>query len=92
MPFPFSDSKQFESSIRAPVGKHWNTELSYRELIKPKVITKIGQIIEPIDKKYTFKKTKKRSRTELNDDLSGKSNSCEKKLKHRRKEKKLHNK
>ncbi|KAM9326263.1 U3 small nucleolar RNA-associated protein 14 homolog A [Gastrophryne carolinensis] len=48
LPFPFNNRKQFESSIRAPVGNTWNTESAAQKLAAPKVITKQGHIIQPI--------------------------------------------
>ena len=59
LPFPFANTSQFESSIRAPIGKTWNPETSYRELIKPKKITTLGAIIEPISKEATLPKNLK---------------------------------
>ena len=38
-----------------PVGNNWNNELTYRRLIEPKIVTKLGRIIEPIDEETTFK-------------------------------------
>ena len=49
MPFPFSNVKQFESYIRQPVGNTWNPQSSFQNLIAPKVISKMGKIIDPID-------------------------------------------
>ena len=37
LPFPFKNVHEFEKSIRQPIGKHWNTETSFKDLIKPKV-------------------------------------------------------
>ena len=56
IPFPFTSVNQFEASVRAPVGKTWNPETAYRKLIEPKVITKMGTVIEPMDKAQVFKK------------------------------------
>ena len=58
MPFPFSSVHQFESSVRQPIGKTWNPETAYHQLIKPKIVTRLGTIIEPISKEATFKKEK----------------------------------
>lgn len=55
IPFPYLNAEQFEKSIRAPVGNTWNPETVYRQLVKPKVVTQLGQIITPIDKAETFK-------------------------------------
>ncbi|XP_015917965.1 U3 small nucleolar RNA-associated protein 14 homolog A [Parasteatoda tepidariorum] len=49
LPFPFTNVHQFESYIRQPVGHTWNPQSSFQSLVAPKVITKMGKIIEPID-------------------------------------------
>ena len=59
LPFPFKNTYQFERSIRAPLGKTWNPETAYKELVKPKVVTSIGKIIAPIDKSEVDKDAKK---------------------------------
>ncbi|XP_078067663.1 U3 small nucleolar RNA-associated protein 14 homolog A [Mustelus asterias] len=48
LPFPFSHQSQFEKSICAPIGKTWNTERATHKLTMPKIVTKMGTIIEPI--------------------------------------------
>uniref|UniRef100_A0A4W3H3Y8 UTP14A small subunit processome component n=1 Tax=Callorhinchus milii TaxID=7868 RepID=A0A4W3H3Y8_CALMI len=48
LPFPFSHREHFEKSIRAPIGKTWNTEKATKRLTLPKIVTKMGAIIEPI--------------------------------------------
>ena len=57
--------KQFEQSIRAPVGKTWNPEIAYKQLVKPKIVTKLGTIISPIDKEETFKKENNKRRVDI---------------------------
>lgn len=47
LPFPFQDSSQFETCIRSPVGQTWNTQNTVKKLTAPKVVTKLGSIIEP---------------------------------------------
>ncbi|XP_041111819.1 U3 small nucleolar RNA-associated protein 14 homolog A-like isoform X2 [Polyodon spathula] len=49
LPFPFSNPTQFERNIRAPIGHNWNTQRTVQKLTAPKVITKMGTIIDPID-------------------------------------------
>ncbi|XP_037578457.1 LOW QUALITY PROTEIN: U3 small nucleolar RNA-associated protein 14 homolog A-like [Dermacentor silvarum] len=49
LPFPFNNVSQFEAVISHPVGSLWNPETSFRELTAPKVVAKIGQVIDPID-------------------------------------------
>ncbi|XP_054164102.1 U3 small nucleolar RNA-associated protein 14 homolog B-like [Oppia nitens] len=50
LPFPYKNVEEFEKSIRHPIGRTWNPEVAYRELTEPKLVTKIGAIIDPIDK------------------------------------------
>uniref|UniRef100_A0AAR2IKC6 UTP14C small subunit processome component n=1 Tax=Pygocentrus nattereri TaxID=42514 RepID=A0AAR2IKC6_PYGNA len=50
LPFPFQNSTQFESCVRFPVGQTWNTQTTFRKLTAPKVVTKMGAIIEPMSK------------------------------------------
>ncbi|KAK8779452.1 hypothetical protein V5799_019207 [Amblyomma americanum] len=49
LPFSISKVKLFESTISHPVGSMWNPETSFRELTAPKVVAKLGQVIDPID-------------------------------------------
>ncbi|XP_036436531.1 U3 small nucleolar RNA-associated protein 14 homolog A [Colossoma macropomum] len=50
LPFPFQNSTQFESCIRFPVGQTWNTQTTFKKLTAPKVVTRMGAIIEPMSK------------------------------------------
>lgn len=49
LPFPFSSVKDYEASMRAPIGRNFVPEKTHRKLIKPAVMTKIGKVIEPMD-------------------------------------------
>ncbi|XP_033113313.1 U3 small nucleolar RNA-associated protein 14 homolog A-like [Anneissia japonica] len=57
LPFPFNSAQQFEANIRAPIGNTWNTEAVVKKLIKPKIATKVGTIIEPLSEADAFKDT-----------------------------------
>ncbi|XP_058239511.1 U3 small nucleolar RNA-associated protein 14 homolog A isoform X2 [Hemibagrus wyckioides] len=50
LPFPFQNSSQFEVCMRSPVGQTWNTQNSVKKLTAPKVVTRLGSIIEPLRK------------------------------------------
>lgn len=65
MPFPYVSVDQYEQSIRAPVGKTWNPETAVKELVKPKIITKLGSIIQPISKADVFKNDSKKRRADM---------------------------
>lgn len=49
LPFPFNSVKDFEASVRAPIGRTFVPENAHRRLIEPAVKTKLGKIIEPMD-------------------------------------------
>ncbi|XP_039518202.1 U3 small nucleolar RNA-associated protein 14 homolog A isoform X2 [Pimephales promelas] len=50
LPFPFENTTQFESCIRTPIGPTWNTQNVVKKMTKPKVVTTMGAIIEPMVK------------------------------------------
>uniref|UniRef100_A0A3Q3EC00 UTP14C small subunit processome component n=1 Tax=Hippocampus comes TaxID=109280 RepID=A0A3Q3EC00_HIPCM len=58
LPFPFTSHTQFESTLRSPLGRTWNTERAVKKLTKPKVITQLGTIIEPMTREELMKDKK----------------------------------
>ncbi|KAM4560592.1 U3 small nucleolar RNA-associated protein 14 homolog A [Fundulus diaphanus] len=48
LPFPFENHAQFESCIRSPLGRTWNTERTVKKVTKPRVVTLMGAIIDPM--------------------------------------------
>ncbi|KAI8062362.1 small-subunit processome [Gilbertella persicaria] len=48
VPFPFKTMEQYERSISTPVGSEWNTRQTFLKLTKPRVITKLGKVIDPL--------------------------------------------
>lgn len=48
LPFPFTSRDQWERSVHVPLGKDWNTTSVHQKLIKPRIVTLPGTIIEPI--------------------------------------------
>ncbi|KAK9538169.1 hypothetical protein VZT92_005721 [Zoarces viviparus] len=55
LPFPFESHAQFESTIRSPLGRTWNTERTVRKISKPRVVTQLGAIIEPMAREELMK-------------------------------------
>ncbi|XP_043075967.1 U3 small nucleolar RNA-associated protein 14 homolog A isoform X2 [Puntigrus tetrazona] len=55
VPFPFQNTAQFESCIRTPIGSTWNTQGVVKKMTKPKVVTTLGAIIEPMVKEDFIK-------------------------------------
>jgi U3 small nucleolar RNA-associated protein 14 len=50
IPYQFGDDKElYEKSLRAPIGKEWNSIGSFQTMIAPKVETRSGAIIDPIE-------------------------------------------
>lgn len=58
LPFPFENHAQFESTVSAPMGRTWNTERTVKKFTKPKVVTQLGAIIEPMAKEQLMKNKK----------------------------------
>ncbi|XP_037645731.1 U3 small nucleolar RNA-associated protein 14 homolog A [Sebastes umbrosus] len=58
LPFPFQSHAQFESTIRSPLGRTWNTERTVKKINKPKVVTRMGAIIEPMAREELMKDKK----------------------------------
>ena len=49
----------FENKIAQPIGRTWNPDHKFRKMTMPKVKTKLGTIIEPIDKDDLVKDIKR---------------------------------
>lgn len=58
LPFPFVNHTQFESTIRTPLGRTWNTERTVKKITKPRVVTQLGAIIPPIAREELLKDRK----------------------------------
>lgn len=65
LPFPFETHLQFESTIRTPMGRTWNTERTIKKLTKPKVVTRLGAIIEPMAQEEMMKDQKVESESTM---------------------------
>jgi U3 small nucleolar RNA-associated protein 14 len=50
VPFPFQNQNQFEKATCHPIGKHWNSEATFQQIIRPKVLSEPGVVITPIHK------------------------------------------
>ncbi|EDW26184.1 GL24932 [Drosophila persimilis] len=55
VPFPFRSLADYEASIRAPIGRNFVPETAFRMLTRPAVITRKGQVIEPMDESELVK-------------------------------------
>ena len=68
LPFPFANADQFEAIIQQPLGREWNPETAFRRLNQPKVRTRIGVRIEPLDKEEVFIKKNRSQKTSISMD------------------------
>ena len=57
MPHQFKSVADLERKIAEPIGRTWNPEHKFRQMTLPRVKTKLGAIIQPIDKNDIIKKT-----------------------------------
>jgi len=48
LPHPYKSSEQFDYLQNLPLGPEWNTLKNHQKLIRPKIVTKAGSIIKPI--------------------------------------------
>ncbi|KAL7024547.1 hypothetical protein ACKWTF_013100 [Chironomus riparius] len=55
VPFPFTTIKDFQASMRAPIGKDFNPSSAHSKLTMESVITKAGTIIEPMSEEALVK-------------------------------------
>merc|ERR1719500_2740996 len=47
VPFPFTSVSDYEASIRAPVGATFVPRTAHLKMIKPRIKTRAGEVIEP---------------------------------------------
>jgi U3 small nucleolar RNA-associated protein 14 len=48
VPFPFKNPQQYDQEMRMPSGPEWNTLSQHLQRVKPKVFTKVGAIVPPL--------------------------------------------
>ena len=46
---PFTGIEQYEATQRVPVGRLWNSEDSYHNMIRPHVTVETGEVIPPLE-------------------------------------------
>ncbi|XP_049288428.1 U3 small nucleolar RNA-associated protein 14 homolog A [Anopheles funestus] len=59
VPFPFLRVKDYEASLRAPVGRTFIPETAHAVMVEPRIITKQGAVIEPMKKAMLVENPKK---------------------------------
>eukprot|EP00271_Cylindrocystis_brebissonii_P022634 TRINITY_DN878_c0_g3_i1.p1 TRINITY_DN878_c0_g3~~TRINITY_DN878_c0_g3_i1.p1 ORF type:complete len:1258 (-),score=449.77 TRINITY_DN878_c0_g3_i1:103-3876(-) len=48
VPYPFTSREAYEQSLRAPIGREYNTDEAFRNKTRPAVLKSSGVIIDPI--------------------------------------------
>ncbi|KAK4326679.1 hypothetical protein Pmani_002837 [Petrolisthes manimaculis] len=60
LPYPFKSVKDFEASVRAPVGRMFIPEAAHQRMTQPALTTKMGTVIEPMTEDELLKRKKGR--------------------------------
>ncbi|KAL5280816.1 UTP14A family protein [Megaselia abdita] len=55
VPFPFKSVREYEASIRAPIGRSFVPESAFKALTRPAVITKKGKMIHAMDEEQLLR-------------------------------------
>ena len=61
VPRPFADAGEFQRSMRQPVGPEWTTPQSFKRQIAPKLSSRAGVAIDPLDASTGIRKKAKTS-------------------------------
>lgn len=48
VPFPYENKEQYERSLRMPIGQEWTSRATYQSMIKPRIMTKPSQVVDPL--------------------------------------------
>ncbi|KAF5390809.1 hypothetical protein D9757_004426 [Collybiopsis confluens] len=50
LPYPYTSTAQFDRRMQQPLGPEWNTRVGFQRGTLPKVVKKMGTVIEPLEK------------------------------------------
>ncbi|THH10407.1 hypothetical protein EW145_g1352 [Phellinidium pouzarii] len=50
LPYPYTSKAQFEARMSVPLGTEWNTRLGFQRGTLPRVVKKMGTVIDPLEK------------------------------------------
>ncbi|KAF8592755.1 small-subunit processome [Ramaria rubella] len=50
LPYPYTSRAQFERSMEVPIGTDWNTRVGFQRGTLPRVVKKMGAVIDPLEK------------------------------------------
>ncbi|KAF9265920.1 Utp14-domain-containing protein [Marasmius fiardii PR-910] len=52
LPYPYTSKVQYERRMEQPLGPEWNTRVGFQRGTLPKVVKKMGTVIEPLEKLF----------------------------------------
>ncbi|KAK0484734.1 Utp14-domain-containing protein [Armillaria novae-zelandiae] len=52
LPYPYTSKAQFERGMEQPLGVEWNTRVGFQKATLPKVVKKMGAVIDPLQKMF----------------------------------------
>ncbi|KAG0666795.1 hypothetical protein C6P44_002608 [Monosporozyma unispora] len=52
VPFPYENKEQYERSLRMPLGPEWTSNKTHSKAIKPRILTKPSQVIDPLKQPF----------------------------------------
>ncbi|KAI9566354.1 Utp14-domain-containing protein [Boletus coccyginus] len=52
LPHPYTSHAQFERRMEAPLGSEWNTRVGFQRGTLPRVVKKMGTVIDPLEKLF----------------------------------------
>ncbi|KAL1742824.1 Utp14 protein-domain-containing protein [Schizophyllum fasciatum] len=53
LPYPYTSAAQYERSMERPLGAEWNTRVGFQRATLPKVVKKMGTVIDPLEKLHS---------------------------------------
>lgn len=51
IPYPFKSREEYERAMMGPVGKEWNVTKSFKDMSRPEIQTRPGNVIQPLSQK-----------------------------------------
>ncbi|CAE6478670.1 unnamed protein product [Rhizoctonia solani] len=52
LPYPYTSKEQFERSMATPIGTEWNTRVAHQRAVLPRVVKKMGTVIDPLERMF----------------------------------------
>ncbi|KAG7088812.1 hypothetical protein E1B28_012772 [Marasmius oreades] len=52
LPYPYTSKAQYERRMEQPLGPEWNTRVGFQRGTLPKVVKKMGTVIDPLEKLF----------------------------------------